>query len=214
MGRSVTLALHHLLTLQYWPHRPQVITTTEMLRLISALPLLSVLSVLSLSSCCSSRLRPRYVSPVPLENCIACEQESSDWSWGLKMVWFLVTVVTHIQYECCHVQVEPASIRLFRRRWTSVADCGKRGKSLRRLQRENNNTEAELRTVGGSETGEHEVPWQVALLREDGTWDGCGGLLLNCDPPVILTAAHCVQRSVYCTVTVYRGQSTVQSLRS
>ena len=50
------------------------------------------------------------------------------------------------------------------------------------------------RVVGGQVTGELEVPWQVALLRSDGTWDGCGALLLNCRPAIILTAAHCVAR--------------------
>ena len=162
--------------------------------MLSLSSLLLLTSIISTTWSCA-RLRPRYVAPVPLENCIACEQESTEWGWGMKAVWFLVTVVTHIQYECCHVPVEPATNRVGRRRWTSVDQCGRRGKSVRRLQRESNQTEAEGRTVGGSVTGEQEIPWQVAVLRGDGTWDGCGGVLLNCHPPVILTAAHCVQRS-------------------
>ena len=96
------------------------------------------------------------------------------------------------------------------RRWRSVGECGKRGKSLRRLARVRNRTEAEVeveveeriikdgrdpaRIVGGQITAELEVPWQVALLRADGRWDGCGGLLLNCQPAIIITAAHCVAR--------------------
>ena len=94
----------------------------------------------------------------------------------------------------------------FFRRWRSVGECGKRGKSLRRLERGRNRTEAEVeeriikdgrdpaRIVGGQITAELEVPWQVALLRADGRWDGCGGLLLNCQPAIIITAAHCVAR--------------------
>ena len=50
------------------------------------------------------------------------------------------------------------------------------------------------RVVGGEITAELEVPWQVALLRSDGTWDGCGALLLHCRPAIIVTAAHCVAR--------------------
>ena len=55
------------------------------------------------------------MAPAALENCIACEQESSSWSWPVKALWFIITVVTHIQYECCHVQVEPARNRVFAR---------------------------------------------------------------------------------------------------
>ena len=142
------------------------------------------------------------MAPVALENCIACEQESPSWSWGMKMIWFIITIVTHIKYECCHVPVEPVSYytsRRFTRKWTSDKRCGKRGKTVRRLERDRNSTseeDSQERTVGGEVTGEHEVPWMVALLRQDGTWDGCGGVLLNCDPPIIVTAAHCVQRSI------------------
>ena len=114
--------------------------------------------------------------------------------------------------------IKPCLIELFRR-WTSVEGCGKRGKSLRRLVRGRNRTRTEgeemeegeegeegeeriikdgrdpARVVGGQITGELEVPWQAALLRADGRWDGCGALLLNCQPAIILTAAHCVARS-------------------
>ena len=93
-------------------------------------------------------------------------------------------------------------VTLFRR-WSSVSQCGKRGKSLRRLLRGRNSTVEEriikdgrdpARVVGGEVTAELEIPWQVAVLRSDGTWDGCGGLLLNCRPAIIVTAAHCVAR--------------------
>ena len=84
-----------------------------------------------------------------------------------------------------------------------MEQCGKRGKSLRRLLKERNTTMEEriikdgrdpARVVGGEITGELEVPWQVAILKSDGRWDGCGGLLLSCHPPIIITAAHCVAR--------------------
>ena len=96
---------------QYCPHLPPVTTDKAMLSLL-ALP---VLVLLSPADGCVTRLRPSYVPPVPLENCVACEQESEAWSWPVKLVWFIITVVTHIQYECCHVPVQPASNRVFRR---------------------------------------------------------------------------------------------------
>ena len=82
----------------------------------SLLHLLALLALLgSPAGGCFTRLRPEYVAPAALENCVACEQESSSWSWPVKVVWFIVTIVTHIQYECCHVPVEPATNRVFRR---------------------------------------------------------------------------------------------------
>ena len=180
--------------------------------MLSLSSLLLLLATISTTRTCTT-LRPHYVPPVPLENCIACEQESTEWSWGMKLVWFLVTVVTHIQYECCHVKVEPVTNRAARRRWTSVDQCGKRGQSVRRLERGKNGTEVEYRTVGGVVTGSEEIPWQVALLRSDGTWDGCGGVLLNCDPPVILTAAHCVQNRQPEEVMVALGIHNLDNLK-
>ena len=69
-----------------------------------------------------------------------------------------------------------------------------------------------FRVIAGEATAASEIPWQVwyidiwessstndivtidqvGLLRSDLTWDGCGGLLLSCDPVVVVTAAHCV----------------------
>ena len=86
---------------------------SPLLPLLSLLPLLPLL--VSPAGGCFTRLRPEYVAPAPLENCIPCEQESASWSWPVKVVWFIITVVTHIQYECCHVQVEPATNRVFSR---------------------------------------------------------------------------------------------------
>ena len=93
-----------------------MLTRSPLLPLLSLLALL-VLLVLQVSPAggCFTRLRPEYVASAPLENCIACEQESASWSWPVKLVWFVITVVTHIQYECCHVPVEPATNRVHRR---------------------------------------------------------------------------------------------------
>lgn len=69
-----------------------------------------------------------------------------------------------------------------------------------------------FRVIAGEAAAASEIPWQVwyidiwessstndivtidqvGLLRSDLTWDGCGGLLLSCDPVVVVTAAHCV----------------------
>ena len=46
--------------------------------------------------------------------------------------------------------------------------------------------------IGGVPVLENEIPWQVALLNQDGSWRGCGAILLSCDPVIVITAAHCV----------------------
>ena len=48
--------------------------------------------------------------------------------------------------------------------------------------------------VGGTVVAENEIPWQVSLLKTDGSWSGCGAILLSCDPLIVITAAHCVDR--------------------
>lgn len=47
------------------------------------------------------------------------------------------------------------------------------------------------RIVGGNSTAEGEIPWQCAILKSDGTWMGCGAVLLHCNPTIVVTAAHC-----------------------
>ena len=39
---------------------------------------------------------------------------AESWSWGLKLVWFLVKIVTHLEYECCEVQPGPPARLLTR----------------------------------------------------------------------------------------------------
>ena len=46
--------------------------------------------------------------------------------------------------------------------------------------------------IGGVPVLENEIPWQVALLNQDGSWRGCSAILLSCDPVIVITAAHCV----------------------
>ena len=46
--------------------------------------------------------------------------------------------------------------------------------------------------IGGTPALENEIPWQVALISEDGSWRGCSAILLSCDPVIVITAAHCV----------------------
>ena len=51
--------------------------------------------------------------------CISYQQTcksfaAESWSWGLKLVWFLVKIVTHLEYECCEVQAAPAAKLLTR----------------------------------------------------------------------------------------------------
>ena len=47
--------------------------------------------------------------------------------------------------------------------------------------------------VNGVVVSENEIPWQLSLLKKDGSWDGCGAILLSCHPLIVITAAHCVQ---------------------
>merc|ERR1711874_193137 len=49
------------------------------------------------------------------------------------------------------------------------------------------------RIVGGNSTAEGEIPWQCAILTSDGSWLGCGAVLLHCDPTIVVSAAHCFQ---------------------
>ena len=215
-----------------------------------SIPLINTLIIASLSvsisrACMSA---PSYVPPPPTPlQCIPCEHESEDWSWGLKTVWFLIRIITHLEYSCCKVETGATARHLTRllllkviinsqftlkRYFWSAPNCGRRGASLRRKLREElllqdpetntTSTEVEVRivkngknpfrVVAGEATAASEIPWQVmyyfllilfhkrkyigqvGLLKSDLKWDGCGGLLLSCDPVVIVTAAHCVTR--------------------
>jgi len=49
------------------------------------------------------------------------------------------------------------------------------------------------RIIGGEAAEGREVPWMCAILRSDNRWRGCGAALLSCNPPVIVTAAHCLE---------------------
>jgi len=49
------------------------------------------------------------------------------------------------------------------------------------------------RIIGGNSTAEGEIPWQCAVLKNDGKWMGCGAVLLSCNPTIVVSAAHCFQ---------------------
>ena len=106
------------------------------------------------------------------------------------------------------------------RRLASAVNCGRRGWSdTRRLKKKQKDTKTRIvkngkdpfRVVGGDVALENEIPWQVfspchiilqcsthplqvAILKSDNSWDGCGALLLSCDPLIVITAAHCVHK--------------------
>ena len=79
--------------------------------IINAL-IIAVVCVSNSQACMSA---PSYVAPpdTPLK-CIPCEHESEDWSWGLKAVWFLIRIITHLEYSCCKVETE-VTARHFKR---------------------------------------------------------------------------------------------------
>ena len=65
-------------------------------------------------------------------------------------------------------------------RLKNATECGRKGPG-------NDN-----RIVGGVSVRENEIPWQVAILAQNGSWSGNNAILLSCDPVIVLTAAHCV----------------------
>ena len=110
---------------------------------------------------------------------------------------------------------------VFFRRLESAVNCGRRGRAInhkRRMKKKGYNTKGRIvkngkdpfRVIGGDLSSENEIPWQVisslqsrcykihafqvAILKAENSWDGCGALLLSCDPLIVITAAHCVQK--------------------
>ena len=53
-------------------------------------------------------------------------------------------------------------------------------------------------TCAGGEARPGELPWHVSMLRHYEGWHGCSAALLSCDPPIVVTAAHCVESVVAC----------------
>ena len=51
------------------------------------------------------------------------------------------------------------------------------------------------RIVGGQDARENQFPWQCGILNSDGSFYGCGATIINCDPVIIVSAAHCFQDS-------------------
>jgi len=52
---------------------------------------------------------------------------------------------------------------------------------------------ATARIVGGADTLENQIPWQCTFYNSDDSWYGCGGTIINCEPTIIVSAAHCFQ---------------------
>jgi len=51
------------------------------------------------------------------------------------------------------------------------------------------------RIVGGQDATENEFPWQCGILTSENIFYGCGATIINCDPVIIVSAAHCFQGS-------------------
>jgi len=69
-------------------------------------------------------------------------------------------------------------------RLQNATNCGRKGE-----------ISANFHVVGGGFAREGELPWHVSMLRAHEGWHGCSATLLSCDPPVIITAAHCVEKT-------------------
>ena len=176
------------------------------------------------SLACNTGLQ--YVAPTSGLDCLPCEKDAASWPLGLKIFWFFIRVwsMGHLEYDCCKVEVERTErAQILRsRHLQSDPNCGLKGRPLRwrKKHADKHQSEEEVleinekeerivkdgrnpsRIVGGTWTAMGEIPWQVAILKEDFiTWDGCGGVLLSCDPVIIVTAAHCVYKFGYHTFT-------------
>jgi len=64
---------------------------------------------------------------------------------------------------------------------------------LRTLQNATTCGAATARIVGGVDTLKNQIPWQCTFYNSDDSWYGCGGTIINCDPTIIVSAAHCFQ---------------------
>ena len=49
------------------------------------------------------------------------------------------------------------------------------------------------RIVGGEAATENQFPWTCGILTSDNKFYGCGATIINCNPVVIVSAAHCFQ---------------------
>jgi len=104
------------------------------------------------------------------DNCRQCSEEEAG---AGRFFWATTSVEDMNDLPCCN--------RKERRRLANATDCG---------QKPYHN-----RILGGIVSKEHEFPWHCALLKKDGSFHGCGAVLLSCEPEVIIaTAAHCFVR--------------------
>jgi len=47
----------------------------------------------------------------------------------------------------------------------------------------------------------HQHPWQCTFYNNDDTWFGCSGTIINCEPTIIVSAAHCFEGPLPAKVT-------------
>ena len=45
--------------------------------------------------------------------------------------------------------------------------------------------------VGGQLATENQLPWQCMVQNNDGSFYGCGAVIISCDPVILISAAHC-----------------------
>merc|ERR1719228_683961 len=119
----------------------------------------------------------RYVSPPAVtqqeeSNCVDCSR-------GQTRFFFV--------NNCCTDTTKIDSSQ--KQRMMNATDCGRKGGTHPYIHQDVTDT----KVVRGVEAEENEFPWQVAILRTNNTWAGCGAILLSCDPVIVVSAAHCLQ---------------------
>lgn len=161
--------------------------------MLNTLVFSTTFSIQSLAAC-NKHMLPRYIPPSQL-SCTPCPLQKA--GWVSHLVQAVIRVVTQ-QGKCCPEKEEITRKNL--QRLESVVNCGRRGRAsnqTRRMKKTKGrivkNGKDPFKIIGGELTFENEIPWQVAILKSDNSWDGCGALLLSCDPIIVITAAHCVQ---------------------
>jgi len=131
----------------------------------------------------------RYVPP-PAKQCIPCKRSEEERSRG--SIWNQMYRDTFedmsesksprfdlpIIINCCETTTTTTSAPATASRLKNATDCGIKGAN---------------RIVGGEEAAENEFPWMCAVLNSDDTFYTCGATLISCDPPILVSAAHCFE---------------------
>jgi len=76
---------------------------------------------------------------------------------------------------------------------------------------------ASRKLKNATDCGEGEHPWLCTFYRKDGTWFGCSGTIINCEPTIIVSAAHCFKKDsphkVTCGDWMIDGTDTFEQSR-